>query len=405
MNIIFSIFTILFWGIGSVLAVWVGYLLLLTVCAWFTPSSTKPPTKSPQNRFAILIPAHNEEKLLPGLLANLAQLDYPKELYDIFVVADNCMDNTASLARATGSIVYERFDTKNVGKGCALQWLLGQILDDDRDFDAATILDADSLVSSNFLRIMDAKLQQGALAIQAYYAVRDAEQSWTASLRASALAVLHYLRPQGRMLLGASAGLKGNGMVFHKSILVEYKWSASVTEDIEYHMSLILGGQRVLFAPDAVVWAEIPNSLSESNTQNVRWEQGRLEMAKVYVPRLLKRIFLPGPNLGSRFVLFDAVMEHIIPPFSILLGLSGISLILALLIDTTASVNLVTFIFVGQFIYLTSGMVLADVPRKAYLAMFYLPLFLGWKIWLYVRLFVRPEKKGWVRTRRIGEQQ
>lgn len=410
MTFVVAALVAIFIPIALLLALCTGYLLVLTVTAWFAPRSTELSAVEPKNRFAILVPAHNEEKLLPDLLSSLAELAYPKALYTVHVVADNCTDQTAQVAERSGAMTHVRTDSNNIGKGCALQWLFEQITQSDDTFDAALILDADSIVSTNFLAVMDAKLQDGANAIQAYYAVRDADSSWATGLRAAALAVLHYLRPQGRMILGLSAGLKGNGMVFRRTILANHAWSASVTEDIHYHMSLLLAGERVIFAPDAIVWAEIPTGLSDSNTQNERWEQGRLEMAKAYVPALLKRTLFPGAkgNGLSRSVLFDGAMEHIIPPFSILIGLNILAMMLSLGLwiigNGMWAMGLSGAFFLAQVIYLISGMVLTKTSAKVYLAMLYLPLFLCWKIWLYIQVIIKPNKQGWVRTARIGEQ-
>lgn len=412
MKIFVQMLHLLFWGVGASLSVLVGYLVLLTGAAWFAPGRTPRRTLgadgagTPRHRFLFLVPAHNEELLLPRLLANLHRLDYPEELYQVHAVADNCSDQTAELGRRGGATVHERTDTVRIGKGYALQWLLSRIREAAIPYDAAVILDADSVVSENFLRVMDAQLSNGARVVQAYYAVLDAERSWAVSLRSSALAVLHYLRPQGRMVLGGSVGLKGNGMVFSREILETHQWSASVTEDIEYHMTLLLAGERVLFAPDATVWADMPAALQNSQTQNVRWEQGRMEMARQYIPRLLRAmVHRPGSaQRASTFMLADAVLEHIIPPFSILAGITLFYLLLAALwytlFDTIGGLVVAVLVLLGQVVYLVSGMVMTRAPRRVYLAMLYMPFFAAWKIWLYVRVLLRVERQGWVRTAR-----
>lgn len=373
----------------------VGYLLFLTLAACFAPRRTPLIGSTGTHRFAILVPAHNEEQLLPGLLQNLQQIDYPKTQYAVHVVADNCTDRTADLARAGGATAHERFDTTQVGKGYALEWLLARLQTSDYSYDAFVILDADSIVSANFLTVMDARLSRGEKAIQAYYAVRDPASSWSASLRAAALAALHYLRPLARSIIGGSAGLKGNGMVFAAEILKRYRWTASLTEDIEYHMSLILDGQRVTFAPDAIVWAEMPNSLASSQTQNVRWERGRQEMVRTYVPRLLRA----GVARRS-FLLFDAAIEQLIPPFAIVAALSVVGLTAAILLQSTIGIWVGIGLLVGQALYTLAGLVLARVPLRVYQALLYAPVFIGWKVWLYIRVLLGFERKGWVRTAR-----
>jgi cellulose synthase/poly-beta-1,6-N-acetylglucosamine synthase-like glycosyltransferase len=393
----------------SVLAFLVAYLMLLTVTAWRAKRHTEPLPADPQHRFLILVPAHNEEKLLPSLLDNLAQLDYPQSLYAVHVVADNCSDKTAVIARQHQAIAHERHNQELLGKGYALQWLLQQLANEPHD--AIVILDADTVVSQNFLRVMDARLARGERVIQAYYAVRNPESGWSASLRYAALAVLHYLRPQGRMVLGGSAGLKGNGMVFTADIMRQHQWSSSVTEDIEFHMTLLLDGERVAFAPDAVVWAEMPDSLEQSRTQNVRWEQGRLEMAKLYVPQLLKKGWQERRN-GRFFTLFDAAMEHIIPPFSILTGLSILALggstvayITQRLFPNGSNLGLISLLLgigtlIGQVVYLIAGLRMVNAPKSVYKTLLYAPAFIVWKIWHYIKMILGKDRQGWVRTAR-----
>lgn len=377
------------------LAAITGYLLLLTAAASFAARTTPRRNGAPTARFVIMIPAHNEEQLLPQTLANLAQLDYPRELYAVHVVADNCSDATAALARQGGAVAHERFDTELRGKGYALEWLLRRIWERGDAHDAVLILDADSVVSPNFLRVMDARLARGERVIQGYYAVRQPEGAWSAGLRSVALIVLHYLRPQGRMILGGSTGLKGNGMVFAAEILREHRWSASLTEDIEYHMELILAGERAMFAPDAVVWAEMPDSLRAAQSQNERWEKGRMEMVRRFVPRLL------GESLRRRsFLLFDAAVEQLIPPFSVVAGASVGVLLAALALRGPAGIAIAVAIVLGQAIYVFAGLALAQAPWSIYRSLLFAPAFVAWKLWLYVRLLVGIKPRAWVRTAR-----
>lgn len=408
LNVIILFLQISLWLVGSILAMMVGHLLLLTVAAWVAPKVTPTPLHKPRHRFAILVPAHNEEKLLPVLLESLGQVDYPRQLFSIHVVADNCIDETAAIARAAGATVHERFDLVNIGKGYALQWLLAQLEKLQVSYEAAVILDADSIVSPNFLTVMNDQLNNGERVIQAHYAVLNPERSWVMSLRAAALALVHYLRPLGRMTLGGSVGLKGNGMVFQRSVLAEHQWSASVTEDIDYHMALILSGERVAFAPDATVWAEMPGTLRGAHTQNVRWEQGRLQLARTYVPLLLQAALNPqqfGRPL-SRSLLIDGIMEHLIPPFSVVMGISVMYWLFAWLCATLWSATpllvLATLLLVGQLIYIISGLILARTPPQTYFALLYAPIFIFWKIQLILTMMTRVEKQGWVRTARDG---
>ncbi len=401
MNPILALLTAIYWLMAGAVAMMAGYLLLLTVAAWLAPAKTEV-TETPRHSFAIAIPAHNEELLLPHLLDSLARLDYPPGQVDVHVIADNCSDGTAVCARNAGVTVHARHDAQEIGKGYALQWLIERLRDGDHEFDALVIIDADSQVSSNFLTVMDARLSQGARVIQAYYGVMDNADSWSVGLRAAALTAVHYVRPLGRMVVGASAGLKGNGMVFRRESLADYRWSASITEDIEFHMALVLGGERVEFAPDAIVRAEMPTSLRTAYTQNVRWEQGRLQMIRRYVPALISgtRQAVQDRNWSQAFVCCDAVVEHLIPPFSILAVASLGLLVIALFMQSATALGLTALMLLCQLFYLLSGLIMTRAPRKTYLALLYAPFFLLWKILLYGRVLFGLERQGWVRTAR-----
>src|SRR5205823_3205749 len=128
----------------------------------------------------------------------LDNLHYSRAAYDVCVVADNCDDATASIARGYAARVYERTTLDDRGKGFALRWLLQQLERDGQHYDAFVVVDADSVLAPNFLSCMDARLASGARVVQAYYSVLNADQSAIAGLRYAALAAVHYLRPLGR---------------------------------------------------------------------------------------------------------------------------------------------------------------------------------------------------------------
>jgi cellulose synthase/poly-beta-1,6-N-acetylglucosamine synthase-like glycosyltransferase len=196
-------------------------------------------------------------------------------------------------------------------------------------------------------------------------------------------------------VLGGSTGLKGNGMVFAADILRRHRWTASLTEDIEYHMRLILAGERAMFAPDAIVWAEMPDSLRTAQTQNERWERGRMEMIRHYVPHLLRE----GLRRRS-FLLIDAAIEQLIPPFSVVTGLSILVLFIALILRDPSALAMASFILVGQIIYILSGLFLVRAPWPIYRSLLFTPFFIIWKLWLYVRLLLGIKPHDWIRTAR-----
>lgn len=405
------------------LAFLVGYLLLLVVASWNAPppSATLPGVAC--QRFVILVPAHNEERLLPDLLASLARLDYPTDLFQVHVVADNCTDQTVAVARRSSVQVHVRNDREHLGKGYALNWLLERLKQAGEQYDAVVFLDADSVVSPNFLLAISAHLDRGERVLQAYYSVRDTGQSWVSSLRYAALSVLHYLRPRARMALGVSVGLKGNGMVFAAEVMDRHAWTSSLTEDIELHMAFLLSGERVTFAPEAIVWGEMPDNLSNSTTQHMRWEQGKKQAARTYIPRLLAislQELLSG-HPSRAFLLWDAVMEFLQPPFSILAGTSLISLVASLAFFTYSlalaswkslgstgglaafNIILAVGILFGQGVYLFAGLRSVSAPKQVYINLFHAPQLIVWKTWQMVEVLSRRGQNSWIRTKRNEE--
>ena len=143
------------------------YQFVISLCS-FVKVKDKPLLVDKNHRFMLIIPAHNEEAVVGNLVESLKKLDYPKDLYDIYVIADNCTDATAKVAKEMGAIVYERFDEKHKTKGYALQWFLQQKIDEDAPYDAFCIFDADNIVDDQFLKVMNRKLCQGEDVVQGY---------------------------------------------------------------------------------------------------------------------------------------------------------------------------------------------------------------------------------------------
>jgi 1,2-diacylglycerol 3-beta-glucosyltransferase len=397
----------------ALLAAPVAYLLLLTGAATAYAlrqgrgRGRQAPDKkaAPRTRFIVLVPAHNEEALLPATLDSLFAQDFPRDLYAVHVVADNCDDRTAEIAAAKGAHVHERYDPQARGKGYALRWLLERIWAAGEPHDALVILDADSIVTPTFLNAMAGRLERGERVIQAYYAVRDPQRSWGAGLRYAALTAVHYLRPSGRMALGASVGLKGNGMVFAAGIPRRFSWTNDLAEDVEYHMQLVLAGERVTFAPEAVLYAEMPSTLRGALSQNVRWERGRLEQARHYVPQLLAAA-ASARDAGARrrFMLFDAAAEQLIPPFSVIAG-ATVALLPATILARARRTTVLGFaLLAGETAYSLAALVLARAPRSVYRALLYAPAFIAWKCWLYARVLLGLDRGGWIRTARGQEE-
>jgi len=380
------------------LALVVGYLdiLALAAFAWRGPRERRRPAHS----FALLIPAYNEEGTLPRALASIAALDYPRGLVDVHVVADNCTDGTADVAWLHGATVHRRTDPLLRGKGHALGWLIDQLSGQlsGRRYDAYVVVDADTVVSPNLLRVFDAHLARGDEAIQSYYGTEPGE-SWSARLRELAFALYNGVRPRGRDALGFSVGLHGNGMCFTADLLRHVGWNvAGLAEDAEFHLRLVEAGARVRYAGDASVTALMPLASEGAETQHVRWERGRLRLLGSVGPRLLAD--------GLRYrdpVRLEAIAQQMIPPFSLITALVAVNTLLSM-VRSARGRRLSWMVAVGHVLYVALGLHLTNAPRATYVALARVPCYAAWKLWIYARAVGGAWGPGrsteWVRTAR-----
>lgn len=387
----------------------VAYLTTLTVAAtWarrrglhITPTAGVPAT-----RFAVFVPAHDEERLIADTVRSLLEVDYPAELFEVHVIADHCTDRTAVIARCSGATVHEHVDPEPTGKGPALQWLFDQLDQAGAGFDAVVIIDADTVVNHRFLGILDARFRNGAEVVQAHYAVRDADLSSATALRAAALSTRHYLRPLGRTTIGASSGLYGNGMAFSRRVMGERTWSDHLTEDLELQSELVLDGVTVEFAPDAVVLAEMPQTLKAARSQNERWERGRIELARRYVPRLAKGALRRRPP-SRRIALIDTAVDHTIAPFSVVtsaaLAVAACGATARTLESTRlsrASLGWSLGLCTMLGLHVLAGLRMVGASRSVYRALWHAPRMILWKAGIWSRMMVPSKAVPWLRTTR-----
>lgn len=385
-----------------------AYLAAVTIAGRSRSRVKNLPSSQASHRFAILVPAHNEELTIERALRSFADLDYPRDQFEVHVVTDNCTDDTAGVVRRSGFGVHERLDPETPGKGPALNWLSERLRDSGCNADIAVIVDADSTLDQQFLHAMSAAFDRGARAAQGFYAVSDPETSTAASLRWAALACRHHLRPLGRQALGGSCGLYGNGMAFDWTLMKDRQWSGHLTEDAEFQLKLLLDSERVVYVPAALLHAEMPQTLDDSTTQNERWELGRLQLAKRYLPTLARRA-VTGPH-GLRPAYLDAAFDQLLPPLSVLAAadlacLTGSAAMVVFGSGRAGRVNLVmaTCCSVALVGHVWSGLRSVDAPRSAFVALLRAPKLIAWKLALWLRVLARPSSVKWQRTKRIAE--
>jgi 1,2-diacylglycerol 3-beta-glucosyltransferase len=395
--------TVLLVAVDSVLACMSLYLLVVAAAS-FVPRRKRSACEINTTRFAILIPAHNEQLLVGELLQSIAQLDYPRQLYDVHVVADNCDDRTADIAAEAGVFVHERRDPSARGKGYALNWLLDRVLKPvppGLAYDAFVILDADSIVAPNFLSSMAVPLAAGNVAVQGFNDISNPMESWMTSLRYIAFCLICYTRRLGMSALGMSVGLLGNGMCLSRAVVHQFRWDpTSITEDHELHARLLAAGVKVAFAPEAHVYSHMPTSLQSARSQNVRWEQGKSQNIRRHCMRLL----VAGMRTRN-WSMLALVMDVSVPPFSLTFASTLVAIALSLLVCSPFVIGLGAFSFVAQLLYALRGLCIMPVKSPTiYLALLYAPLFIAWKVGLYVAITFGSSRPEWIRTARTNRQ-
>ncbi|WP_123053801.1 glycosyltransferase family 2 protein [Clostridium sp. JN-1] len=296
------------------------YYLILSLFGLYKKEDKGVEKCAPKNTFAMLIAAHDEEMVISNIIESLRDIDYPKELYDIFVVADNCTDNTAKIARACGAAVYERHVPDKRGKGYALEWMFDRIFKMDRKYDAIAIFDADNLVSKNFLKEMNYKLVKGYKVVQGYIDSKNPEDSWITESYSISFWTANRLFQLARSNLGLSNQIGGTGFCMDVEILKDLGWGATcLTEDLEFTCKLVLNGHKVGWAHNAIVYDEKPITLKQSWNQRKRWMKGFADVSSRFFFKLIKKFIK-----DRSFTALDCALYTFQPFITLLIGLSAI---------------------------------------------------------------------------------
>lgn len=271
------------------------YQFLYIPISWFAAKKPAPPAGA--HRFAVLIAARNEQEVIGNLIDSIKAQDYPEKLIKIFVVADNCTDATARVARSRGAAVFERRDPERRGKGYALDYLLREMkLLHQEYFDGYIVLDADNVLAPDFVARMNETFSAG-------YALWFLRES-------------RYLNA-ARMALGSSCGVSGTGFLFSAAVLEAQGgvWPFHLlTEDIEFTIDNVTRGMKVGYCANAVLYDEQPVRFHQSLVQRLRWSRGYMQVFRKYGRALISGIFR-----GS-FSCYDMTMS--IMPAAVLTGLS-----------------------------------------------------------------------------------
>ncbi|MDR5586570.1 MULTISPECIES: glycosyltransferase family 2 protein [Clostridium] len=281
---------------------------------------------TPNKKFALLIAAHNEEVVIGKLIESMLNLNYPKDMYDVFVIADNCTDNTAKISKKYGVNVCERFNKDKRGKGYALEWMFDNLSKMKKQYDAVAIFDADNLVHKDFLQEINSKMNDGYKVVQGYIDSKNPEDSWIATSYSIAFWTQNRMFQLARENVGFSNQIGGTGFAIETETLKELGWGATcLTEDLEFTCKLVLNGEKVGWAHDAIIYDEKPLKLSQSWTQRKRWMQGFTDVASRYFWKLTKKSIKE-----RKWYIFDCALYVLQPFITLMLAASAILTIIQL---------------------------------------------------------------------------
>lgn len=348
-------------------------------------------------RIAFVIPAHDEEASIAGCVQNVLQCAAGQHCFVVFVIADNCSDQTAVRAERAGATVLVRQDAEHRGKGYALDFAFEKLMSDHgKAFDLFVVVDADTTVTPNLVREFAEACAQGAKALQCRYKVRNAQASARTRWMNVALMAFNVARPRGRSRWGMSAGILGNGFALTRSTLesVPYR-AASVVEDLEYHLRLVKAGVKVRFLDTVTVYGEMPITGKGVVTQRSRWEGGRLRMVAQFAPELAKEC------LSGRIRFLEPLLELLLLPLSFHVTLLVVALATPLALVRGYAASALALVLVHQL----GAIAIAGGHWRDVMALFSAPLYVLWKLRMIPQLLRNARKStAWVRTARADSQ-
>ncbi len=385
-------------------------LFLFIICSFFLIECVAAllPINNPINYFkdnrswqnikaTILVPAHNEELVIPRTIDGLIPVLKPQD--SLIVIADNCNDATAEIARSKGATVIERHNLELRGKGYALDYGLKYIQQNPPD--VVIIIDADCTVHTKTIEILSERAIKRGKPVQGTYLMTAPKNSQSSKDLIAQLSniVTNLVRPRGLSNLGQSCSLNGTGMAFPWSVINQVNLATNhLVEDLKLGLDLSIAGYRPEFCQEAQVTAYFPQQLQASKSQKTRWEHGHLQAMGTYVPLLLKQAIHQ-----KRFDLFISTLDLCIPPLSLLvivwLAVMIISVLFAYVgmswIPALISA-LAGFCFLTAIMTAWAGFAAKKLPLSQLLI---LPFYVIGKIPVYLQFLIKPQRV-WIRTER-----
>lgn len=390
------------------------YQLVVSICSFITLKE-KPLIEKKNHKFLAIIPAHNEEAVVGNLIESLQKQNYPKDKYDICVIADNCTDKTKEVAEKYKVKVFERHedDPTKKTKGEALRLFLNTLLSDPKmDYDAFFVFDADNIVDKNFIKAMNKHLCQGEEVVQGYRDIKNPTDSWVASGYAIFYWTMNRFYHLARYNAGLSPLINGTGFMVKFDSIRPTGWNTNtLTEDIEFSLKRIIQGKKLGWATDAIVYDEQPVKFKPSWSQRSRWTIGHIQCLQEYTKPLTK-----AAAHNKTLMNFDGLLYMLgsIPMFIItilLLVLNAISYLFNGMTTSDFILNILRYLiptFILPILIAIVIMVMDKKPvKKMWKGLLMYPIFLGsWLLINFKCLFKRDttwEKIEHVRNVKIND--
>jgi 1,2-diacylglycerol 3-beta-glucosyltransferase len=358
--------------------------------------SNAPRIEQRTPRLLFLVPAHNEEMLVGDCVRALQGQDYDRQRFDVSVVADNCTDETAARARATGARCLERTAPGAPGKPWAIAWALDRL--SLASYDAVAIIDADTVVDPAFARSLSAVGPLSDKVVQPFNDVLNRGDSAVTRM-AAVFAACRFL---GSFQLKQRAGFNiplSDGLCIGTKVLREHGWHVtSICEDWELYASLTARGVRIELAADAHLYAQEARTLRQGASQRHRWTAGKVSVLARY-----GRAVLGSGRIGLGQKL-DALAELLLPGPALHAGLVTALVVTTLALRPPGAAAL-AFLFGGSMVrtaaYTAVGLVRDPTPMRSALAFAFLPVYVVWRLVTGLNTFASLRRQAWTRTARV----
>lgn len=357
------IFLVLYYFLDIVILFYLCYYILTGIFAFF--KKKKIYKYRPKNRFAIIIPARNEEKVIGTLIDSLKKQHYPKKFYDIYVAPNHCLDRTEEISKQHGAQII-KIDKEAKSKGDVLKYCFAY-LEEKNHYDAYCIFDADNIVHPDFIRYMNHAICSGYQVAQGYRDTKNPRDTWISSCYALFYYIQNFFFNQARMNLGWSSSINGTGfMVTSKVIQTQGFSTKTMTEDIEFSALCALHNEKIAFVKEAITYDEQPLGFLTSWKQRMRWSFGTLQCLKIYFWKLMNAAFeKKNPQCFDMALFFFAPIFQLISFF--ILGLTFLVKISDLnqsILIATLYNNKVVSVILGYLISILLSVIVMMIDKK-----------------------------------------